>query len=108
MPFKLRAQQITIDIPRSTSEPWVLITVQRVELNPDGSDLHVIDRWGTVNQKLANRYFDILPVHDPIDPGYDFISVAGIASAIKVAAVLWIQEKYGGTVDAEGNLIEDE
>lgn len=103
--IKLRTQQIIIDMPRSISEPWMNLVVQRIDLSPDGSvELNVVDRWGTINKKLSdvalevNSYFEVLPLNS------GEITVFGLADGIKSVATKWIVEKYGGTIQPNGDV----
>ena len=104
---KLRTQKISISIPRINSEPWVYLIVQRVELDENGKEINVVDRWGTVNKQLSAvatdvfTYFEPIPVPNPAN----MISAFAIADAIKVVAVHWIQEKYGGTINQDGDVV---
>lgn len=98
MVYKLRTQQIIIDIPRTNSEPWINVKVQRIVLDNLGNEGQIIDRWGSINKKLSivateiHNYFEALPVSTPQ------ISIYGISDAIKVVAITWIAEKYGGSI----------
>lgn len=102
--IKLRAQQIIIDVPRYESEPWILIRVQKVQTEANGVE-HIVDRWGAVNKKLSEAaldvtdYFEITPVES------NQLSVFALADAIKNVSVDWIIEKYGGTLNANGEII---
>jgi len=108
MTIKLRTQQIVIDVPRATSEPWVHLTVQRVELDDNGKELNVVDRWGTANRRLSEIALDTVSYFEPV-PGLDAntMTMFALADAIKSAATDWIIEKYGGTKNANGDVILD-
>ena len=97
MRTKLRTQKIAIDLPRVNSEPWILITVQRVDVDDNGKEVNVVDRWGTINKRLSAVALEVYPYFEVI-PGLDnALSVFAIADAIKETAIAWIVEKYGGT-----------
>jgi hypothetical protein len=104
---KLRTQQIIIDLPRTRSEPWIFVKVQRVELAEDGiTELHVQDNWGAINKKLSevalevNPYFEAIPGVPP-----SLISVYGLSDGIKEAVIRWIIDKFGGTLNQNGDVI---
>ena len=73
----------------------------------NGKEINVVDRWGTVNKQLSAvatdvfTYFEPIPVPNPAN----MISAFAIADAIKVVAVHWIQEKYGGTINQDGDVV---
>lgn len=105
MIVRLRTQQIIIDLPKLDAEPWVKLTVQRLEMDDQGKVLNTVDRWGTVNKKLSDvalqihQYKEILPLAE------GHISVFAISDAIESVAVAWVQEKFGGVVNEAGELI---
>lgn len=105
MTTRLRTQQIIIDLPRSSSEPWINLVVQRVELDDSGNEINVVDRWGSVNKRLSlvaseiSNYTEIVP-----ELNDKSISVYGISSAMTCIAVNWIVEKYGGTITSNGDI----
>lgn len=103
--FRLRAQQIIIDIPKADSEPWVNIYVQRVRIEEDGSESRVIDRWGSINKRLSTIAFEIYPYFEavPVTNPEKEISAYGLSDAIMQAAIHWIAEKYSGRI--EGNAV---
>lgn len=102
---RLRAQQIVIDIPRTDSEPWIKVTVQRVEQDDTGFELNVVDRWGSINKQLSdvalevNKYTEVLPLES------GDISVYGLSDGIRSVVVRWIAEKYNGTISPNGDVI---
>lgn len=104
--IKLRTQQIIIEMPRTDSEPWIHITIQRIELGSDGSsEVNVTDRWDQIHKRLSlvalqtEKYFEAVPWE------VGFISVFGVADAIKNIATTWIIEKHGGTLNDNGDVI---
>jgi len=104
--IKLRTQQIIIDIPTINSEPWILIKIQKIQIDSNNNIISTIDRWGTINKKLSDvalnitNYFEAVPVI-----ASDQISIYGISDAIKETAISWIIEKYGGIVNNSGEVI---
>ena len=102
---RLRTQQLYIDLPKPESEPWLNIIVQRVEMDDNYKTLNVVDRWGSVNVRLADIATDVYPYDDPLHPPDGYISVVGLSAGLTTAAVAEIIKKYGGTVDANGFII---
>ena len=107
MTVQLRAQQITIDLPRKTSEPWIHIVVQRCELDEEGNELNVVDRWGSIHKKLSDAATEIYPYREFAGVPDGHISVYGTSMAITSIARAWITQKYGGHVNARGEIVLD-
>ena len=106
MTIKLRTQQIIIDIPRTDSEPWMLIVIQRVEMNESGVEINVADRWDSINKRLGDVAELVKEYTEPVTPiAPGFISMLGLADAIKVTATSWILEKWGGTLNENGDVV---
>jgi len=93
---RLRAQKVAIDIPRSQSEPWVAVTVQKV----DGE--HVIDRVSQSHRQLSDVATELITINDPVTGQDVTISVAGMAAAVKAGVYAWMIEDHGGElIDGE-------
>ncbi len=98
MKYKLRAQQIVIDIPLINAEPWISIRVQRVNLDVNNVPKQTIDRWGMINRKLSDVALELYNYFEPTNSSTPLISVYGISDAIKAVSVSWIMQDYGGTI----------
>jgi len=105
MQARLRVQQICIDMPKASNEPWVNLTVQRVEMNEQGQDVNVIDRWGQVNTRLSDIYGMIVRRHDPLCSSLDEMSGAGVAQGITAIAISLVIAKFGGTLNEKGYIM---
>lgn len=93
---RLRAQKVAIDIPRSQSEPWIAVTVQKI----DGS--HVIDRFDETHRQLSKVASEMITITDPVTGQPVTISVAGMAAAVKAGVYAWMIEDHGGEmIDGE-------
>lgn len=104
--FRLRAQQIIIDLPTAESEPWVHIAVQRIRIEEDGSETRTVDRWGSVSKKLSDVSGNIYQFDEYESLSGGEISGSGISNAITSAALVWIAEKYNGRIE-DGNVLID-
>ena len=102
---KLRAQKITIEIPRRDAEPWVHVTVQRVEMDDDLNELNVVDRWDTFSLRFSEVATNIKTFSDPVLGTGGNISTAGIANALTTAVIQWMMDIHGGEVIENGDLI---
>jgi len=102
---KVRAQQIIIDIPRTDSEPWIRVVVQRVELDDNHVEINVVDRWDSFNKRLSqvaleiNKYTEVIPVI------IGEISLYGLSDGIKEAVTSWLVENYNGILSDNGEVI---
>lgn len=92
-------------MPRTTSEPFINVTVQRIELDVEGNEINVVDRWGYVYKRLSLVAMDIVPYFEYAPNIVNMISIFGIADAIKETATAWIIEKYGGVQQPNGDVI---
>lgn len=105
MKVRLRTQQVYIDRPVPTSEDWLRVIIQRVEMDDDGNTLNLVDRWGQVNVKLSTIFGRVFDYIDPVPSQEGQISVAGTGSAITAIVTDLIIEKYGGTLDKSNGWI---
>ena len=103
--IKLRTQKIIIEMPRTTSEPFINITIQRIELDDNGKEVNVNDRYDAIYKKLSDVALESVPYFEVLPLNINNISVYGIADAIKEVATKWIIEKHGGTVSSNGDII---
>ena len=103
--IKLRTQQIIIEMPRTTSEPFINITIQRIELDENGNEANVVDRWGHIYKRLSLTALEVVPYFEVVPWEVGSISVFGIADAIKEVASAWIIQKYGGVQQPNGDII---
>lgn len=105
MAIRLRAQKISIDAPRSAADPWVHVIVQRVELDAEGNEINVVDRWGTLSKSLPAAYEEI---HSFVEPCPNVpegqISGAAVGEAIKNFTAHWIASQYNGVIQPNGDV----
>tara|TARA_R110000851_G_C13102760_1_gene569228 strand:- start:11909 stop:12226 length:318 start_codon:yes stop_codon:yes gene_type:complete len=102
--IKLRTQHILIEMPRTDSEPFIHVTVQRIELDVNGVEINVVDRFGHVYKPLSTVALEVVKYYEPVPCEADCISVFGIADGIKSIATKWIIEKYGGIEQPNGDI----
>ena len=102
---RLRTQQMYIDLPTPDSEPWLNLIVQRVEMDDNYVTKNIVDRWGSVNVKLSNIYTSVYPLQDPVPVPAGYVSVAGLAAGLTIAAMDLIAKKYDGRIDENGFII---
>ena len=103
--IKLRTQQIIIEMPRTDSEPWIHIVIQRIDVSETGVESNVIDRWDQINKRLSEVALQVEPYFEVVPWEVGQISVFGVADAIKNIATTWIIEKHGGALNSNGDVI---
>lgn len=103
---KLRAQQITIDLPTEEGEAWVHIVVQKVFKDKDTyQSRQVVDRVRHVYNSISEFATDMHTVIDPVTGKSVTISGAGIAELIRSFAHDWFGRKYDGQPNNQGDFI---
>ena len=108
MKTRLRIQKIVIDIPESESDPWVQLTVQRIEMDDNFNTLNIIDRWGQVHKRISDVALDIQSYDDPVLGSTDNpISVFGLTDAITQMCMAWTANAYDGTINEAGLIMVD-
>ena len=105
MTIKLRSQKIEIDLPKEDLPPWVHATIQRVVRDDEGKPLHTTDMVDHIYRELTSFGTDIKTVKDPVTGADINLSGYGLAEAVRVFVVDWIQEKHGGDINESGELI---
>ncbi len=103
---KIRAQQITIDLPTEEGEAWVHIVVQKVfKDEATYESVQVVDRAGHVYNSISQFATDIHTVTDPVLGQNVTISGAGISELIRSFAHDWFSRKYDGQTNNQGDFI---
>ncbi len=102
---KLRASKITLEMPKEDGEVWVHVTIQKVIRNDSGNIINIIPRFESVSTPLRDIAFNSYTFQDLILQKEVDISGYGVASALTVAILKLLQDKYGGEVDYKGDLI---
>ena len=104
MKTKLRASKISIEKPREDSEVWVHVTIQQVFKDENGNTVNIIPRYDYISKPLKDFMPENYNYYDPITGELRTISGVQVMFIISSVVLEWMQEKYGGTVDEEGNL----
>lgn len=88
------------------SDPWINLTVQRVDMDEAYKTMNTVDRWGSVNVPVKSIALNVHQYQEPI-PGLPLgsISVAGLAAAIASVSTKLIMTKFGGSLDEHGFII---
>lgn len=98
--IKVRAQQMTIETPLEGADPWIRVIVQRVEKN--GDIVNTVDRWDSFNKRLSEVALQEVPFPHSAS---NVFTIYEISQQIIATVCVWLMERYGGTMDAQGNVI---
>ena len=105
MLIKVRAQQITIDAPRSSAEPWMNVVVQKVFFDENtNEEIQVVDRYSMINKRLSVVANLIVPYTDPVTSIAGLISATGINSALTEIVNTWLITEFNGVL-TNGDII---
>ena len=102
---KLRASKIAIETPKEGSETWVHITVQQVIKDDNEKVINIIPRYDYISIPLDKFGMGVYSGHDPVTQSDISASGYGIAGLIASVVIGKMEEKYGGTVTAQGDLL---
>lgn len=101
--IRVRGQKVTIEIPRTGSEPWIHVIVQRIEEFDDGR-VNVVDRWDTFNKRFSDVFGEMYPVPEGIKQN-GVASIGDVGELIQTVVVMWLIERYDGVLDEKGNVV---
>ena len=97
--IKVRASQVLIEMPKENAEPWLHITVQRIQR--DGNIVNTQDRWDTFSHRLSD--IAMMPTVNLIGEGN--IVVGQVAQQLTASILGILVARYGGEITADGELI---
>ena len=102
---RYRAQQITIDTPRTGEEVLIRTAIQTVDCDETNNN-KIMNETPTMDfiYKSASKIaFDMIEVTDPVTGKVLSMSVAGLHTAIQQLVSSWIVDKYDAV--QEGTLV---
>lgn len=105
---KLRAQQISIDLPTEEGEVWLNATLQTIVKDQDYKTVQRIDRTEQTHRKLSDVATQVEQMYDPVTGQTLNVSGYGVALLIKMFVVSWMQQDHGGEINEIGDLITEE
>ena len=91
---KLRTQQIIIDIPKSSAEPWFTMVVQRIYKDDEGNITQIVGREKQINRRFTKVMLETATISDPVTGYEGTISVAGAAQLLTSLISTWLLEEY--------------
>ena len=100
---QIRASKIVIDMPKSGSEPWVHLTVQKVLRDVDTYEIkNVVTRFGSVSVPLSKILVQEYPVGTVANTS---ISGVEVFNSISAFVITLLMERYGGTLNEKMDII---
>ncbi len=102
---KVRAQQITLELPAEGAEVWVRAMIQTVIKDASYSTVQTIDRTAALHRRFSEFAMQVEPIQDPVTGQTMAISGAGLALAVSAFVKTWIlADITGSTINAEGDI----
>ena len=106
MPKKIRAQQITLELPTEGAEVWVRAMIQTVYKDSNYQTIQTVDRTASLHRRFSEFALQSETVHDPVTGQTTTLSGAGLALAVSAFVKTWILEATPGSVlNAEDDII---
>jgi hypothetical protein len=106
---KIRAQQVTIDLPTEEAEPWVRAVIQRVMKDPETYETNqTVDRIDAVHRRLSDFAMMQQTFTDPVTGGSVTLSGVGCGQAIIAFVKAWMLEDFPGYVEnIHGDIVKE-
>lgn len=106
MPKKIRAQQITLELPTEGAEVWVRAMIQAVYKDADYQTVQTVDRTSALHRRFSEFVLQVETVSDPVTGQTTTLSGAGLALAVSAFVKAWIlQDTPGATLNAADDII---
>lgn len=107
MPTQVRVPQIVIDVPKSSSDPFIMMPVQRIVYDAQGNVTQTIPRSDRLYRQISKVATEMVTFTDPVTQQEITISAAGAGAAITGFVAKWLAEHYDSTVDAQHRVMVD-
>ena len=108
MPKKIRAQQITLELPTEGAEVWVRAMIQTVYKDANYQTIQTVDRTNSLHRRFSEFVLQTETVQDPVTGQSTTLSGAGLALAVSAFVKAWILEDTPGSVlNAEDDIIQE-
>lgn len=105
---KLRAQQITLDLPTENAEVWVQAVLQKVIKNDDYETVQTVDRVSAVHRLFGEFAVSSLTIFDPVIGQEITLSGAGLGIAVSEFVKQWMLADVPGTsLNQHGDIIKE-
>lgn len=108
MTTKLRASQVTLDLPTENSDVWVRAVLQKVIKDDDYQTVQTVDRVGAVHRQFSDFATSFLTVFDPLQ-GHDItLSGAALGMAVSEFVKQWmLADVPDASLNQHGDIIKD-
>ena len=97
---KLRASQITLDLPTENSDVWVRAVLQKVLKDDDYQTVQTVDRVGAVRRQFSDFAANSLTVFDPLQGANITLSGAALGMAVAEFVKQWMLADVPGSAFA--------
>jgi hypothetical protein len=87
---KVRAQQITLELPTEGAEVWVRAVIQTVYKDAQYNTTQTVDRTSALHRRFSEFATQIETIQDPITGQSLTISGVGIALAVSAFVKTWM------------------
>ena len=105
---KIRAQKISIDIPKEDSEPYAEVVVQTVIKDANYVTTQLIDRSHNTGRFVKHFATQIVTIEDPVTGSIITVSGAGATLIIKAIVGQWLVTDFNGTLNDKLDVIIEE
>ena len=103
---KVRAQQITLELPAEEAEAWVRAMIQTVYKDGDYNTVQTVDRTAALHRRFSEFAMQVETVQDPVTGQPLVISGAGLALAVSAFVKTWmLTDTPGSTLNAAGDIV---
>jgi len=104
---KLRAQRMTLDMPREGLPVWTNVTLQVVIKDADYQTVQVIDRVRSISRQFDQFAQHTVTITDPITGQTVTLSGAGVGLAISEFVKGWMVQDIPHTaINAVGDVVQ--
>ena len=107
MPVQVRVHQIVIDTPRTESDPFISLMVQKKFINDEGEVTQTINRERQLYRQVSKTAAETIEFFDPVTQQSHVVSVAGIGMALESIVAKWLAEDHDSIVDENGKVWVD-
>jgi hypothetical protein len=105
---KLRAQKITLDMPREGQPVWADIVIQVCVKDDDYETIQVIDRRYKINRTFDDFAGSLVTFTDPVTGQQITLSGAGVGQGISELVRGWmLDELPGAVVNDRGDIVQE-
>lgn len=103
---KVRAQQITLELPTEEAEVWVRAIIQTVYKDGNYNTVQTVDRTASLHRRFSEFAMQLETLQDPVTGQALTISGAGLALVVSAFVKAWmLTDTPGSTLNAAGDIV---